>query len=57
MNRRITFLCICLLATFALQAQTFTGKVVDEKKEPAFAIRQCSIVIPSRFCFCDGYGE
>ena len=31
MNRRITFLCICLLATFALQAQTFTGKVVDEK--------------------------
>ena len=34
MNRRITFLCICLLATFALQAQTFTGKVVDEKSQP-----------------------
>ena len=34
MNRRITFLCICLLATFALQAQTFTGKVVDEKNQP-----------------------
>ena len=35
MNRRITFLCICLLATFALQAQTsITGKVVDEKSQP-----------------------
>ena len=34
MNRRITFLCMCLLATFALQAQTFTGKVVDEKNQP-----------------------
>ena len=34
MNRRITFLCMCLLATFALQAQTFTGKVVDEKSQP-----------------------
>ena len=34
MNRRIAFLCVCLLATVALQAQTFTGKVTDEKSQP-----------------------
>ena len=34
MNRRIAFLCACLLATLALQAQTLTGKLLDEKNQP-----------------------
>ena len=34
MNRRIAFLCACLLATFAMQAQTLTGKLIDEKNQP-----------------------
>ena len=34
MNRRIAFLCACLLATLALQAQTLTGKLIDEKNQP-----------------------
>ena len=34
MNRRIAFLCACLLATFALQAQTLTGKLIDENNQP-----------------------
>ena len=34
MNRRIAFLCACLLATLAMQAQTLTGKLLDEKNHP-----------------------
>ena len=34
MNRRIAFLCACLLATLATQAQTLTGKLIDEKNQP-----------------------
>ena len=34
MNRRIAFLCACLLATLAVQAQTLTGKLIDEKNQP-----------------------
>ena len=34
MNRRIAFLCACLLATLAMQAQTLTGKLIDEKNHP-----------------------
>ena len=34
MNRRIAFLCACLLATLAVQAQTLTGKLLDEKNQP-----------------------
>ena len=34
MNRRIAFLCACLLATLAMQAQTLTGKLIDEKNQP-----------------------
>ena len=34
MNRRIAFLCACLLAVLATQAQTLTGKLIDEKNQP-----------------------
>ena len=34
MNRRIALLCACLLATVALQAQTLTGKLLDENNQP-----------------------
>ena len=34
MNRRIAFLCACLLAALATQAQTLTGKLIDEKNQP-----------------------
>ena len=34
MNRRIAFLCACLLATLATQAQTLTGKLLDENNQP-----------------------
>ena len=34
MNKRITFLCICLLTTLAAQAQALTGKLVDENDRP-----------------------
>ena len=34
MNRLIAFLCACLLATLATQAQTLTGKLLDENNQP-----------------------
>ena len=34
MKRRIAFLCLALLATFALRAQSLTGKLIDENNQP-----------------------
>ncbi len=34
MKRRIAFLCLALLATFALRAQSLTGKLIDENRQP-----------------------
>ena len=34
MKQRIAFLCLALLATFAVRAQSLTGKLIDENHQP-----------------------
>ena len=34
MKQRIAFLCLSLLATFAVRAQSLTGKLIDENHQP-----------------------